>query len=303
MSDQSQGPGWWQASDGKWYPPEQAPAQPTVPPPTQPVGTAPPAAGPAPTRSGLGTGPIIAIVVAAVAIIGAIVFFATKDDGNKKNAAATQSSSSSSKSSSSSSRSSSSSSKSTSSSGAPKITAPSGFKVFSNDDDRFAIAIPERLTVIDLTAADLDQVLQQLSDNNPQLAKLAPQIKNVFQSGGKLFAIDASDASGFNDNVSIISTPGSIDVTSPSTKSQAEEQLSSVQATNVDLQTETFNGRDVLVSSYQASVNNADGTAVTFFGRQALVSTAGQIWFITFSSGADDASAFRTMLGSFDVSG
>ena len=25
MSDYSQGPGWWQASDGKWYPPEQAP--------------------------------------------------------------------------------------------------------------------------------------------------------------------------------------------------------------------------------------------------------------------------------------
>lgn len=28
MSDQSQGPGWWQASDGKWYPPEQSPAPP-----------------------------------------------------------------------------------------------------------------------------------------------------------------------------------------------------------------------------------------------------------------------------------
>jgi len=28
MSDTSQGPGWWQASDGKWYPPEQAPASP-----------------------------------------------------------------------------------------------------------------------------------------------------------------------------------------------------------------------------------------------------------------------------------
>jgi len=25
MSDSPQGPGWWQASDGKWYPPEQAP--------------------------------------------------------------------------------------------------------------------------------------------------------------------------------------------------------------------------------------------------------------------------------------
>lgn len=32
MSDTSQGPGWWQASDGKWYPPEQAPpAAPTAP--------------------------------------------------------------------------------------------------------------------------------------------------------------------------------------------------------------------------------------------------------------------------------
>lgn len=34
MSDESQGPGWWEASDGKWYPPEQVP------------GTAPPADAP-----------------------------------------------------------------------------------------------------------------------------------------------------------------------------------------------------------------------------------------------------------------
>jgi hypothetical protein len=32
MSDASQGPGWWLASDGKWYPPETAP-QATPPPP------------------------------------------------------------------------------------------------------------------------------------------------------------------------------------------------------------------------------------------------------------------------------
>lgn len=25
MSDTAQGPGWWQASDGRWYPPQQAP--------------------------------------------------------------------------------------------------------------------------------------------------------------------------------------------------------------------------------------------------------------------------------------
>jgi hypothetical protein len=43
MSDVSQGPGWWQASDGKWYPPEQHPqyqaaqAAPPQPPQYQPA--------------------------------------------------------------------------------------------------------------------------------------------------------------------------------------------------------------------------------------------------------------------------
>jgi hypothetical protein len=34
MSDVSQGPGWWQASDGKWYPPESHPSGQVPPPPT-----------------------------------------------------------------------------------------------------------------------------------------------------------------------------------------------------------------------------------------------------------------------------
>jgi len=34
MSDVSQGPGWWLASDGKWYPPEQQPAAAPPPAPT-----------------------------------------------------------------------------------------------------------------------------------------------------------------------------------------------------------------------------------------------------------------------------
>lgn len=37
MSDVSQGPGWWQASDGRWYPPEQAPGA-QLPPPAPQAG-------------------------------------------------------------------------------------------------------------------------------------------------------------------------------------------------------------------------------------------------------------------------
>ena len=43
MSDVSQGPGWWLASDGKWYPPEQQPA--TAPPAAPTPAPEPPAYG------------------------------------------------------------------------------------------------------------------------------------------------------------------------------------------------------------------------------------------------------------------
>ena len=49
MSDTPQGPGWWQASDGRWYPPEQAPG--ATPAPAPDAGAA---LGPAPSPLGPG---------------------------------------------------------------------------------------------------------------------------------------------------------------------------------------------------------------------------------------------------------
>lgn len=51
MSDTSQGPGWWQASDGRWYPPTARPGTPTPPvappsPTTGPAAYGPPGYGP-----------------------------------------------------------------------------------------------------------------------------------------------------------------------------------------------------------------------------------------------------------------
>lgn len=45
VSDQAQGPGWWQASDDLWYPPESHPEYRPPPPP-------PPSSPPAPPRAG-----------------------------------------------------------------------------------------------------------------------------------------------------------------------------------------------------------------------------------------------------------
>jgi hypothetical protein len=48
MSDVSNGPGWWQASDGKWYPPEQQPNYEAASPPPSP------SSSPSPARSSAG---------------------------------------------------------------------------------------------------------------------------------------------------------------------------------------------------------------------------------------------------------
>ena len=111
MSDATQGPGWWQASDGMWYPPEQHPdfAAPTeavepvapteatqamapVPPPVPP-GPPVPASRPVgpvgPPPPGTGPGKVIAIVavLAAIAIVAALLLFNRDGDDNAKVAA------------------------------------------------------------------------------------------------------------------------------------------------------------------------------------------------------------------------
>ena len=65
MSDTSQGPGWWQATDGKWYPPETAPGG--YPPPAGPQ------AGPGQTAPGNGPGAPTQRHVLRWVIVGAVV--------------------------------------------------------------------------------------------------------------------------------------------------------------------------------------------------------------------------------------
>lgn len=82
MSDTSRGEGWWKASDGKWYPPEQHPQHAAAghqagaqPPPAggaqPPGGGAPAAAG---SAGGAGAGRIaLGVVLALVLVVGAVV--------------------------------------------------------------------------------------------------------------------------------------------------------------------------------------------------------------------------------------
>jgi Mycobacterium 19 kDa lipoprotein antigen len=73
MSDRPQGPGWWQASDLNWYPPEKNPnyAAPASPPPTPATPTQPRSTRKGP--SGPSKGGFIAVGLALVLVIAALV--------------------------------------------------------------------------------------------------------------------------------------------------------------------------------------------------------------------------------------
>src|SRR5688500_10914274 len=86
MSDIPQAPDWWQASDGKWYPPQpgQAPADPFAQQQAAAGGMAPGMApppgvsfgAPAPPGSGRGCASIgVILSVLTLGIIGAIIAF------------------------------------------------------------------------------------------------------------------------------------------------------------------------------------------------------------------------------------
>jgi hypothetical protein len=100
MSDASQGPGWWQATDGKWYAPEThpnyqppPPLPPPLPPPPQVVappgmpatqGESVPPGGPTPAKSK--TGRNVAIAAGVIVLVIIIVAVAA---GSKKSTTTT----------------------------------------------------------------------------------------------------------------------------------------------------------------------------------------------------------------------
>ena len=81
MSDAPQGPGWWQASDGRWYPPTARPGTPppgpapSGPPPygPGPYGPSPYGYGYAPNPNGTPTGlPSVSSVATASMVLGIV---------------------------------------------------------------------------------------------------------------------------------------------------------------------------------------------------------------------------------------
>ena len=87
MANESPGEGWWQASDGRWYPPESRRSE-LPPPPPEPTDGPRAVPPPATTGNGFSTAGIvcgcIAFLVPLVGIVGLVLGFVARSKGEQK---------------------------------------------------------------------------------------------------------------------------------------------------------------------------------------------------------------------------
>jgi hypothetical protein len=267
MSDHQTSPDWWLASDGKWYPPDQAPP---VPPPETWATPAPVAA----RSAGLSSGAITALVVVGVLVVLAAIGLAaaivgTDADPTTDGASSTDATAAADP-------------DPADVPDAAPPTVPEGFEVA--DGDGASIAVPAAWTVLD--AADVAMSPEELAEAFPDASpEVIEQEAAMFEEGAVLVAFDYTD-DDFASNVNILRFP--VDLGLDELADQAELEIEGIGGTvRSNRQVQLPAGPAVRVA-YDADVTRPDGSTRAAHGVQHYVPVGGRTYVITVTS-ADDA--------------
>jgi len=83
---------------------------------------------------------------------------------------------------------------------APETTAPPGYTVADDDGAGFAVAIPANWKIVSLEGdlSDFNRTANKLRAENQKLGTAMVLAREVFQAGGKLFAVDNEGTASVN---------------------------------------------------------------------------------------------------------
>jgi len=284
MSDFSQGPGWWYASDGRWYPP--APPTPESP---------PPAASLFPPPSGPGVGPIMAppsppspgskksrraatvlgicVVVFVLLVIGGIIALTRSGTDNHVNAASSPTV--------------------TSGTGADlsaSTTGPpaAGFTTFRDTTNNFSIGTPVTWQQMSLADSHAQAAIDKLVAENPHLAASLGSVSSLATSGIKFLAVDPTG--GATVNVIVQSSPGApADVTDSDLEDGVPDLSKGLETTGATItshQIVTVNGRKAIKILYVLPLTNG-GVDLKVHGAAYVFVTKDTLHIVTIA-GTDD---------------
>ena len=266
MADQSQGPGWWLASDGKWYPPDQAPA---VPPPEM---WASPPGGPSPSP-GMSTGVKVTVavvgVLAGLALLGVLALVTLgEESGSTSSQTGTAIDP-----------------------GAEEPDEGAGDEVASADvpdgyalieGDGVSIAVPEGWE--EVPSEDFAMSPEEFRTAFPDAPEgMFEQGSAFVEQGAVLVAFEVT--SGFASNVNIIAAPGEAPL--GVVESQVEAQLGTLGAEIGSIERVELPTGEALRVAYTLDVAAPDGSTVPASGVQLYVPRDGSTFIITVSTGGE----------------
>ena len=272
MSDQSQGPGWWLASDGKWYPPDQAPA---VPPPET---WATPPAGP-PPAAGMSTGAKVAIALAGgfvVLVVLSILAVALLGEETEKRFERTGEAIG------------------RDPTDPAPADIPDGYTLVEGDG--VSIAAPE--SWMEVSAEDFTLSPEEMREAFPDAPDAyIEQASSFFEQGAVLVAFERDAAAP--DNISIGEFPGtaSFSTYQQSVKAEAEALGGRI----LDTSTVELPAGEASRVEYEAKVVGFDGEPVVFSGVQFHVPVEDRTYLITITMGQGDPDLADTMARTFRV--
>lgn len=291
MSDVQPGPDWWQASDGKWYAPEQAPP---VPPAAEWSPTAPPP-GPPPSSgsSGSKTPLIVAGVIGVlVLLVGALVLFSGGDDDDDDEVITTTTTEEEEDT-------------DTTDDDGSDTTAedpdddpaelPGGYELLEGDG--VSIGAPEGWELI--AAEDLALGGEDFSSAFPDAPEgLVEQGLGLFENGAVLVAFDFGGEQ-FADNVNVVEIPGEAPL--EEIEDPAAQQLSSLGGEVIDSAIVEVAAGEALRIEYTLAVALPDGSSVPAEGVQYYIPIDGSTYIVTVSTGSEVADLADVMIETFTV--
>lgn len=287
MSDAQQGPDWWLASDGKWYPPEPAPPVP----PTSEWAPTPPPPGP-PVSSG-SSGNKVPLIVAGVVgvlvllVLGLVLLSGGDDDDGESTTTTIEDTDTTD------SATDDEGSDTTEDDGAGDL--PDGFAQLEGDG--VSIGAPEGWELVG--SEDLALGGEDFSSAFPDAPEgLVEQGLSLFENGAVLVAFDFRGQQ-FADNVNVVEIPGEAPL--DEIEGPASEQLAALGGEVLDSAVVEVAAGEALRIEYTLAVGLRDGSSVPAEGVQYYIPIEGSTYIVTVSTGSGAADLADKMIETFSV--
>ncbi|MFN2503101.1 MAG: hypothetical protein ABR540_02510 [Acidimicrobiales bacterium] len=165
---------------------------------------------------------------------------------------------------------------------APAVAVPEGWRTVGGPGEGYTIALPPEWSDLPLSDPSVDDAMQEMLQANPQLEDvITTQVRNVLDSGGKLFAFADSGAGAVNINLIVVPSGGA---SLKQVSSEIPVQLADVGAKDIQVENVVLPAGRALKMSFYQSLNAPNGEAFRVEQRQYVVVQGREVFVLTLST-------------------